>query len=116
MAKFRAKIYNNPKHPTGLNKVRFSAAKLLEIQPIYIQSVDFEKIACETDDELQTLGNHWFAILAQTDQTDPHNKFRTGLLKIEYSYARLVALALAFQHVFGKNGNNNTVLMNRVSV
>ncbi|PPQ69168.1 hypothetical protein CVT26_003542 [Gymnopilus dilepis] len=86
MANFIAKIYSDPDHPTGLNK-----------------DVDFERIATETDDELQALRNRWFSVLEHTDMTDPQNRFRTGLLRLAYSYARLVALSYGFQHAFGKN-------------
>ncbi|KAF9485193.1 hypothetical protein BDN70DRAFT_871586 [Pholiota conissans] len=85
MSAFIAKIYSDPDHPTGLNKM-----------------VDFEQIATETDDELKKLGEEWFAVLAQTDMTDPQNSFRTGLLRLAYSYSRLVALSYGFQHAFGK--------------
>jgi hypothetical protein len=85
MSAFIAKIYSDPDHPTGLNK-----------------TVAFEQIATETDDELKRLGEQWFAVLAQTDMSDPQNSFRTGLLRLAYSYSRLVALSYGFQHAFGK--------------
>jgi hypothetical protein len=90
MAGFLAKIYNNPNHPTGLNK-----------------EVDFEKIATETDDELKAHEEKWLAILRETDMTDPQNCFRTGLLRLAHSYARLVALSYGFQHAFGKNADTD---------
>ncbi|KAF8807008.1 hypothetical protein BYT27DRAFT_7190720 [Phlegmacium glaucopus] len=86
MAQFMAKIYSDPNHLTGLNK-----------------EVDFEKIAIEADDELKKHEERWFAILAQTDMTDPQNCFRNGLLHLAHSYSRLVALSYGFQHAFGKN-------------
>ena len=67
-------------------------------------------IATETDDELQNLGDRWFAILDKTDQTDPQNRFRTGLLRLAYSYSRLVALSFGFQHAFGKNNTEDHFL------
>ncbi|TFK27196.1 hypothetical protein FA15DRAFT_666700 [Coprinopsis marcescibilis] len=85
MSSFMAKIYSDPHHPTGLNK-----------------DVDFEAIATETDDELQQLQEKWFSILRTTDLTEPQNRFRTGLLRLAYSYARLIALSYGFQHAFGK--------------
>ncbi|KAF7965459.1 hypothetical protein HWV62_43471 [Athelia sp. TMB] len=108
MARFTAKVYNDPNHPTGLNKGKGSRQT-----DLCTQNVNFEKIAFETDEELKTLGSHWFALLDQTDQTDTQNRFRTGLLRIAYSYARLVALSLAFQHAFGKQGSNDKALVKR---
>jgi hypothetical protein len=69
----------------------------------------------ETDDELLNLGDSWFAILEQTDQTDPQNRFRTGLLRLAYSYARLAALSFGFQHAFGKNDTDENTFLTRVS-
>ena len=115
MARFAAKIYNDPNHPTGLNKVFIPLYKRSRQTDLGTQNVNFEKIAFETDEELKTLGSHWFALLDQTDQTDTQNRFRTGLLRIAYSYARLVALSLAFQHAFGKQGSNDKALVKRVS-
>ncbi|KAJ7034975.1 hypothetical protein C8F04DRAFT_1346236 [Mycena alexandri] len=96
MSAFMAKIYSDPNHPTGLNK-----------------NVDFEAIATETDEELKQLMDKWRAILDQTDMTNPQNKFRNGLLKLAYSYARLVALSFGFQHAFGKNHADENPFLNR---
>ncbi|KAJ7773192.1 hypothetical protein B0H16DRAFT_1880641 [Mycena metata] len=96
MSAFMAKIYSDPNHPTGLNK-----------------NVDFEAIATETDEELKQLMDKWRAILDQTDMTDPQNKFRSGLLRLAYSYARLVALSFGFQHAFGKNHADENPFLNR---
>ncbi|KAF9453407.1 hypothetical protein P691DRAFT_694680 [Macrolepiota fuliginosa MF-IS2] len=86
MAKFMAKIYNDPEQPTGLNK-----------------NVDFEAISTATDDELKALGDKWFSLLETTNMNVPQNRFRTGLLRLAYSYSRLIALSYGFQHAFGKN-------------
>ncbi|KDR76303.1 hypothetical protein GALMADRAFT_67889 [Galerina marginata CBS 339.88] len=96
MSAFVAKIHSDPHHPTGLNK-----------------SVDFEKIATETDDELQALHHRWFTVINQLPPTDDQQfSFRTGLLRLAYSYARLVALSYGFQHAFGKNNvDENPFLM-----
>ncbi|KAF8896253.1 hypothetical protein BD779DRAFT_1433309 [Infundibulicybe gibba] len=96
MAGFLAKIYSDPDHPTGLNK-----------------EVDFEGIATETDDSLKHLGEQWFDVLNKTDMTDPQNCFRTGLLKLAYSYARLIALSYGFQHAFGKNNTDENPFLLR---
>ena len=101
MADFIAKIYSDPHHPTGLNK-----------------ESDFEAIATETDDELKALGEKWMlTIHTQTDLSDPQNSFRTGLLKLAYSYSRLIALSYGFQHAFGKNdGKDENPFLMRVSL
>lgn len=78
--------------------------------------MNFEQIATETDDELQRLGEKWFSHLEQTDLTNPQNCFRTGLLKLAYSYSRLVALSYGFQHVFGKNHARENPFLMRVSL
>ncbi|TFK72942.1 hypothetical protein BDN72DRAFT_762497 [Pluteus cervinus] len=96
MAGFLAKIYNNPEHPSGLN-----------------QNVELEAIAIETDDELQKLGAKWMVSLEQTDLTDPQNLFRTGLLKLAYSYARLGCLSYGFQHALGKGQNRENPFLLR---
>ncbi|KAJ7727299.1 hypothetical protein DFH07DRAFT_851955 [Mycena maculata] len=96
MAGFMAKIYSDPSHPTGLNK-----------------NVDFELVAAETDEELKRLGDKWQARLEETDMTDPQNRFRSGLLKLAYSYARLVALSFGFQHAFGKNNTDENPFLMR---
>ncbi|KAJ7494661.1 hypothetical protein B0H11DRAFT_2156005 [Mycena galericulata] len=96
MAAFMAKIYSDPSHPTGLNK-----------------NVDFELVAAETDEELKRLGDKWQAVLDLTDMTDPQNRFRSGLLKLAYSYARLVALSFGFQHAFGKNNTDENPFLMR---
>ncbi|KAJ6619677.1 hypothetical protein B0H10DRAFT_1946520 [Mycena sp. CBHHK59/15] len=96
MAAFMAKIYSDPSHPTGLNK-----------------NVDFERVASETDEELKRLADKWRLVLDQTDMTDPQNRFRTGLLKLAYSYARLVALSFGFQHAFGKSHTDENPFLMR---
>ncbi|KAF9525684.1 hypothetical protein CPB83DRAFT_896852 [Crepidotus variabilis] len=94
MAGFIATIYSDPRHPTGLNK-----------------EVDFEAVATETDDKLQALYQKWMGVIHEkTDMNDPHNSFRTGLLNLAYSYARLVALSYGFQHALGKNDGKYPLL------
>ncbi|KXN91714.1 Protein priB [Leucoagaricus sp. SymC.cos] len=97
MASFMANIHNDPEQPTGLNK-----------------NADFEAISTATDDELQALGQQWFALLEKTtDMTVPRNRFRTGLLRLAYSYSRLIALSYGFQHAFGKNTTDENPFLNR---
>ncbi|ETW82984.1 hypothetical protein HETIRDRAFT_383013, partial [Heterobasidion irregulare TC 32-1] len=86
MAEFLAEVYSDPKHPTGLNK-----------------EINLERLAIETDDKLERLRAAWFARLDETDKTNAQNRYRTGLLKLAYSYARLLTLSYGFQHAFGKN-------------
>ncbi|KAG7089735.1 hypothetical protein E1B28_011389 [Marasmius oreades] len=91
IGKFIEKIYSDPDHPTGLNK-----------------NLNFEEVAINTDEELQQLEQKWWPILdANVDQEDPQGGFRVGLLKMAYSYSRLLALSYGFQHAFGKNTSNN---------
>ncbi|KAK7033077.1 Zn(2)-C6 fungal-type domain-containing protein [Favolaschia claudopus] len=96
MASFMATIYSDPNHPTGLNK-----------------NIDFEAVASKTDEELKELQDKWQQVLETTDMTDPQNRFRSGLLKLAYSYARLVALSFGFQHAFGKNNTDENPFLNR---
>jgi hypothetical protein len=96
-ANFISKIYGDPENPTGLN-----------------EKADFEKVAAETDDELQRLKERWFSIIEEN--TDPDNyggKFRLCLLKVVYSYGRLVVLSYGFQHAFGKNNTDENPFLMR---
>ena len=82
-----------------------------------MQEVDFEALATQADDELQLEKAKWFSILDNTDMRDPENCFRTCLLRLAYSYARLIALSYGFQHAFGKNdGMDENPFLMRVSV
>ncbi|OCH94437.1 hypothetical protein OBBRIDRAFT_722948 [Obba rivulosa] len=92
IANFRSRIYSDPNHPTGLNK-----------------NIDFAQIASETDDHLARLRETWMARIRETDMNDIQNRFRTGLLKLAYSYARLTVLAVGFQQTFGKAGTPTDV-------
>lgn len=78
------------------------------------QEVDLESLATEADDELKQLGDKWFSLLEQTDMTNPQNSFRTGLLRLAYPYARLVALSYGFQHAFGKGRTDENPFLQRV--
>jgi len=72
------------------------------------QEVDFEKLATDTDDKLKELEQFWYPILdANVDQNNRQGCFRTGLLKLAFSYARLIALSYGFQHAFGKNSTDD---------
>ncbi|KAI4522795.1 hypothetical protein K525DRAFT_222833 [Schizophyllum commune Loenen D] len=92
---FIRKVYNNPDHPMGLNK-----------------DVDLEQLSMESDDEIQALQREWMEIIEQTDMTDSQNRFRAGLLRLAWSYARLAVLSYGFQHAFGRtNADENPFLM-----
>jgi len=96
-ANFVAKIYNDPESPRGLN-----------------QHADFEKLAAETDDELKRLMEEWSKVIKEnTDQNNLQSKFRTCLLKVAYSYGRLVVLSYGFQHAFGKNNTDENPFLMR---
>jgi hypothetical protein len=73
-------------------------------------------LASETDEQLQQLAAKWFHLLDQTDQSIVQNRFRTGLLKLAFSYARLIVLSFGFQHAFGRNNSDENPFLNRVSV
>lgn len=85
MGEFRMRIYSNPNHPTGLNK-----------------EVDLAKIASETDDRLARLWETWIPRVREANTGDQQSHFRTGLLKLAFSYARLSVLSVGFQYSFGK--------------
>ncbi|TFK49594.1 hypothetical protein OE88DRAFT_357610 [Heliocybe sulcata] len=96
MANFVAQVYSNPEHPTGLDI-----------------NADFEAIATGADEQLKSLGEMWFACIEQQDLSDPQVRFRSGLLKLAYSYARLVALSYGFQHSFGKSDTGDNPFLIR---
>ncbi|CCM01416.1 uncharacterized protein FIBRA_03467 [Fibroporia radiculosa] len=91
MADFRGRIYSNPEHPTGLNK-----------------HIDLAQVCSETDDRLAHLWETW-APRVRKANTDGQSHFRTGLLKLAYSYARLTVLSVGFQHTFGKSSSTTEV-------
>ncbi|KZT73649.1 hypothetical protein DAEQUDRAFT_721712 [Daedalea quercina L-15889] len=86
LGEFRARIYSDPEHPSGLNK-----------------NIDLEQIASEIDDRLAALEESWKPILYKDARTDdPQCHFRADLLRLAYAYARLSVLSVGFQHSFGK--------------
>jgi len=101
MAGFIAKVYSDPHHPMGLNK-----------------EVDFQEIAIATDDKIQALCETWMGTIHEkTDMNDPQNAFRTGLLRLAYSYSRLIALSYGIQYAFGKvEGKDEGPFLERVCV
>ncbi|EIN04820.1 hypothetical protein PUNSTDRAFT_146153 [Punctularia strigosozonata HHB-11173 SS5] len=89
LSQFRAKVYSDPNHPTLLNK-----------------DADIGKLAMDTDDKLQNLWKVWTDRLKTVDAGDAQGQFRSGIMSLAYSYARLAALSVGFQHAFGKRGSN----------
>ncbi|OJA09448.1 hypothetical protein AZE42_02630 [Rhizopogon vesiculosus] len=87
-AKFMGKIRSDPNHPTGLNM-----------------------IATETDDELASVGDFWFKRLDEFKTSTPLLVFRTGLLKMAFSYSRLVVLSFGLQHAKENHWDENSFLM-----
>jgi Fungal specific transcription factor domain len=110
---FLTKVYSNPEHPTGLNKVGFQLYRS-SCTLTSSKEIDLGRLATETDDNIEQMRMHWFSKLEQTDINDPQNRFRIGLLKLAYSYARLVALAFGFQHAFGKSNTDENPFLKRV--
>ncbi|KAJ3554389.1 hypothetical protein NM688_g3138 [Phlebia brevispora] len=86
LGRFRAKVHNDTSNPTGFNK-----------------HLDMASFAAETDDELTRLWEVWMArIHEHADVDDLRTNFRTGLLRLNYSYARMSVLSFGFQYAFGK--------------
>ncbi|KAL4064986.1 hypothetical protein V8B97DRAFT_2105687 [Scleroderma yunnanense] len=81
MGQFLGTIYSDPNHPMGLNK-----------------SLNFTKIASETDDALRSLGERWFHRLDEFDRESQESVFRSELLKMAFAYQRLVALSAGLKY------------------
>jgi len=109
------KVYSNREHPTGLNKVGLNSAyHPHSLTVVSLQEIDLGLLATETDDKLENLRQQWFSKFKQTDSNEPQNRFRIGLLRLAYSYARLVALAYGFQHAFRKSNTDENPFVKRV--
>ncbi len=82
-----------------------------------LQNLDVAALASETDDELARLWETWIArIREHVDPNDVQANFRTGLLRLAYSYARMNVLSFGFQYDFGKSSIGKDVsLLWRVS-
>lgn len=74
-------------------------------------------MASETDDELARLWVHWCGLLREhNDPSDIQGNFRSGLLRLAYSYARMSVLSFGFQYAFGKTSvGQDVTLLRRVS-
>jgi hypothetical protein len=78
------------------------------------QDVDIGLLAMETDDQLRHLWSVWAEKLKTIDPGDAQGQFRSGLMSLAYSYARLAALSFGFQHAFGKKASDPHVFLQRV--
>ena len=59
-------------------------------------------MACETDDDLVALREHWRLIFAaNNDPGDLRASYRAGLVSFAISYARLVALSIGMKRHTG---------------
>ena len=60
---------------------------------------------------------YWSAQIKQhNDPNDRQANFRTGLMRLAYSYARMNVLSFGFQYAFGKNNlGKDADLLERVS-
>ena len=98
MGRFRQRIHTDPNSPTGFNK-----------------TLDVAEIASQVDDELAQTWNVWIErIQKHTDPTDRQSNFRTGLLRLAFSYGRTTVLSWGFQYAFGKSSLGRDVdLLNR---
>ena len=101
LGRFREAVYSDRESPTGFNK-----------------KLDIAELASRTDDELAHTWSIWIArIRDHTDPNDRQCKFRTGLLRLAYSYARMTVLSFGFQYAFGKNHLGQDMdLLTRVSL
>jgi hypothetical protein len=114
VAKFMEKVRNNPNHPTELNMVCFRLCAREPLVPKlmdHVKSANLTQLATETDDELASVGDHWFK---QLDEFKKPNLFRNGLLKMVFSYSRLLVLSFGLQHAKEDYLDENSFLM-RVS-
>ncbi|TDL17369.1 hypothetical protein BD410DRAFT_776153 [Rickenella mellea] len=78
------------------------------------KKADIDQLATETDEKLTALGEEWKTKLqTETDLSDPQNRFRNSLVKLAYSYARLVVLSQGFQHSLSKSHQDENPYFHR---
>ena len=101
LAAFHTDIHSDPAHPTGP-----------------IKNLGGKVLASETDDQLVRLWETWIVrIRKHVDPNDVQANFRTGLLRLAYSYARMNVLSFGFQYNFGKSSiGQDVTLLWRVSL
>lgn len=85
---------------------------------LFIQSLEINKLAAETDEKLVNMEAEWNERLGQnTDSGDDQARFRNSLVKLAYRYSRLIVLSFGFQHSFvGKAHSDQTIFFNRVRI
>ncbi|KZS92814.1 hypothetical protein SISNIDRAFT_455434 [Sistotremastrum niveocremeum HHB9708] len=67
------------------------------------KTLPLEEVTQGFEDEIEKLGQKWFNHIGRlTPPEDTQLVFRLDLLRLEYSYNRLVALSFGFQHAFHK--------------
>ncbi|KAI0784236.1 hypothetical protein C8Q75DRAFT_736365 [Abortiporus biennis] len=92
VANFAIRVRGDGSNPYGIDK-----------------SLDIAAIASETDDKLKNLWESWSPHLKEhEDPKDLQGRFRTALLRLAYSYARLSALSFGFQYQFGRKAPTTT--------
>ena len=69
------------------------------------QNLDVTAEASQTDDQLARLWETWAARMRDENNKSPVFQFRMHLLRVAISYARMTALAFAFQHTFGRDSS-----------
>ncbi|TDL22812.1 hypothetical protein BD410DRAFT_788152 [Rickenella mellea] len=75
---------------------------------------DIVRMVTEMDEKFVALGAVWNDRLErETDPKDPQNRFRSLLIKLAYSYARLVVLSFGFRRTFDKHHQTRTPLLER---
>lgn len=79
--------------------------------------MDIAALASEKDDELARLCEIWTARVREHNApNDVQGTFRTGMLGLAYSYARMNVLSFGFQYEFGKASMGQDMpLLGRVS-
>ncbi|KAI0787822.1 hypothetical protein C8Q74DRAFT_1315611 [Fomes fomentarius] len=88
LADYRNVIFSDPEHPVGLNK-----------------HIDVTAEATKTDDMLARLWETWAARLREEKKDTLCFEFRTNILKVAISYARVTVVSFAFLHKFGQDAS-----------
>lgn len=95
MGDFSSRVRSDANSPAGVNK-----------------NLDIAKLASDTDDEIAKLWETWVTrVRDHCDPQDPMSNFRTSLLELGYSYARLITLSFGLQYAFGKKATGNDTLL-----
>ena len=103
LADYRLTIFSDPEHPVGLNKVGEIVAEPLTACLLLNQKLDVTAEAMKTDDKLEKLWDTWRERIREENCQELYSQFRTSLLKLAMSYARMAVLSFAFVHVYGRD-------------